>query len=150
VDDPEMSLQSTAALGLSPLHVGSGNGSSLEETSRSPAFCCLMRLSFRSCLAISCSLCCALRAARCLSAAALSRLKIASSGREALADTRCVHFSCENKERASQPSLEVTEKTNSKPKKPRLTKSLPEEAETYQSIGPSLGSIGRSRTGGHE
>jgi hypothetical protein len=48
VDDPDMSLQSTAALGSSPLHVGSGDGSSSEEMPRSPAFRRLMRLSFRS------------------------------------------------------------------------------------------------------
>jgi hypothetical protein len=47
-----MLLQSTAALAKSLLHCGSGDGSSLEETSRSLAFCLLMRLSFRSCLAI--------------------------------------------------------------------------------------------------
>jgi hypothetical protein len=45
-DDPDMSLQFTAVLGTSPLHDGSGDGSSLEETPRSPAFCLLMRLSF--------------------------------------------------------------------------------------------------------
>jgi hypothetical protein len=61
VDDPDMSLQSTAALAMLPLHDGSGNGSSLEEMLRFPAFCLLMRLSFRSHLAISHSLCCALR-----------------------------------------------------------------------------------------
>jgi hypothetical protein len=32
----------------------------------------------------------------------------------------------------------------------KINKKLAGEAETYQSIGPSLGSIGRSRTGGHE
>jgi hypothetical protein len=32
VDDPDMSLQSTAALATSPLHDGSDDGSSLEET----------------------------------------------------------------------------------------------------------------------
>jgi hypothetical protein len=112
VDDPDMSVQSTATLGSSPHHVGSGDGSSLEETWRSPAFGRLIRLSFRSRLAISRSLCCALHAARCLSAAAWFRLKITSSGRGALADTRCTHFSCENKGRANQPSSEDPEKTN--------------------------------------
>jgi hypothetical protein len=80
-DDPDMSLLSTTALAMSPLHDGSDNGSSLEETPRSPAFRLLMWLSFRSRLAISRSLCCALRAARRFSAAALFRLKIASSRR---------------------------------------------------------------------
>jgi hypothetical protein len=112
VDDPDISVQSTATLGSSPHHVGSGDGSSLEETWRSPAFRRLIRLSFRSRLAISRSLCCALHAARCLSAAAWFRLKITSSGRDALADTRCTHFSCENKGRANQPSSEDPEKTN--------------------------------------
>jgi hypothetical protein len=139
VDDPDMSLQSTAALVSSPLHVGSGDGSSLEEMPHSPAFRCLMRLSFRSHFVISRSLCCTLRAARRLSAIALFRLKITSSKRGALAGTRCAHFSCENKKRASQPSLEVHEKTNSKPRKPRSTKSLLEEATTYNFLGPLVG-----------
>jgi hypothetical protein len=56
VDDPNMSLQSTAALATSPLHDGSGNGSSLEEMSRFPAFHLLMQLSFQSDLVISYSL----------------------------------------------------------------------------------------------
>jgi hypothetical protein len=65
-----MSLQSTAVLGSSPLHTGGGDGSSSEETLRSPALWHLMRLSFRAHFAISFSLCCALHAARRLSAAA--------------------------------------------------------------------------------
>jgi hypothetical protein len=69
----------------------------------------------------------------------LFRLKITSSKRGALAGTRCAHFSCENKKRASQPSLEVHEKTNSKPRKPRSTKSLLEEATTYNFLGPLVG-----------
>jgi hypothetical protein len=89
-----MSLQFTAVLAMSPLHDGSGDGSSLEEMLRSPAFLLLMRLSFRSRLAISRSLCCTLRAARRLSATALFRLKIASFGRGALAGTRCAHLKC--------------------------------------------------------
>jgi hypothetical protein len=87
-----MSLQSTAALGSSPLHASAGDGSSSEETLRSTAFRRLMRLLFRSHFAISNSLCCTLRAARRLSAAAWLRLKIASSGRGAFADTRWAHF----------------------------------------------------------
>jgi hypothetical protein len=96
-----MSLQFIAVLGTSPLHNGSGDGSSLEEKLCSPAFLRLMRLSFRSRLVISHSLCCALHAARCLSAAAWFRLKIASSGRGALDGTRCAHLSCQNKGRKS-------------------------------------------------
>jgi hypothetical protein len=46
VDDPDMSLQFTATLGSSSLNVGSGDGSSLEETPCSPAFRRLMRSSF--------------------------------------------------------------------------------------------------------
>jgi hypothetical protein len=87
-DDPVMSLQSTATLATSPLHDGSGDGSSLEETPSSPAFRLLMRLSLRSRLAIWHFLCCVLRTARRLSVAALFRLKIASSGRGTLAGTR--------------------------------------------------------------
>jgi hypothetical protein len=40
-----MSLQSTVSLATLPLHDGSGDGSSSEETSSSPAFRLLMRLS---------------------------------------------------------------------------------------------------------
>jgi hypothetical protein len=83
-----MSFQSTAALATSPLHDGSGDGSSSEETPSSPAFRLLMRLLFRSRLAIWHFLCCALRAAHRFSASALFWLKIASSGRDALAGTR--------------------------------------------------------------
>jgi hypothetical protein len=36
-DDPDISLQSTAMLGASLLHDGSGDGSSSEETPHSPA-----------------------------------------------------------------------------------------------------------------
>jgi hypothetical protein len=96
-DDPDISLQFTAALGASPLHDGSGNGSSSEETPCSPTFCLLMQLSFQLRLAIWRSLCCALRAARRLSAVALFQLKIASSGRGALARTRWVHFNSNDK-----------------------------------------------------
>jgi hypothetical protein len=104
VDDHDMSLQSTATLGSSLLHVDSDDGSSMEETSRSPAFRRLMRVSFRLRVAISRSLCCALCAVLRLSAAALFRLKIASSWRGALAGTRCAHFSCENREHTEQQS----------------------------------------------
>jgi hypothetical protein len=41
-----MSLQSTVALGSSLLHTSGGDGSSSEETLRSPALRRLMRLSF--------------------------------------------------------------------------------------------------------
>jgi hypothetical protein len=96
-EDPDMSLQSTAALATSPLHGGSVDGSSLEEMSLSPAFRLFMWLSFQSRLAISGSLCCALRAAHRLSAAALFRLKIASFGRGALAGTRWAHLNYNNR-----------------------------------------------------
>jgi hypothetical protein len=138
VDDPNMSLQSTAALATSPLHDISGDGSSLEETSRSPAFRLLMRLSFRSRLAILRSLSCALRAARHLSAAALFRLKITSSGRGALAGTRCAHLSCENKEWKSQQTSKVPEKT-SITIKAQINKTSSEETSTYQSLGSLVG-----------
>jgi hypothetical protein len=60
-DDPDMSLQSTVALATLPLHNDSGDGSSLEEMSHSPAFRLLMRLSFRSRLAISLFMLCLAR-----------------------------------------------------------------------------------------
>jgi hypothetical protein len=47
-DDTDMLLQSTAALATSPLHEGSGDGSSSEETPRSPSFRLLLRLSLQS------------------------------------------------------------------------------------------------------
>jgi hypothetical protein len=93
-----MLLQSTAALATSPLHDGSGDGSSSEETPRSPAFCLLVRLSLLSRLAIWHFLCCALRTARFFSAAAWLWLKIASSGRGTLAGTRWAHFDCNDKD----------------------------------------------------
>jgi hypothetical protein len=102
-DDPDMSLQSTAALGTSPLHDGSGDGSSLEETPSSTAFCLLMRSSFRLRLAISRSLCWALRAARRLSAAALFLLKIASSGRGALPERGGYTSTTTTRRRKNQP-----------------------------------------------
>jgi hypothetical protein len=105
-DDPDISLQSTAALGALPLLDGSGDESSSEETPCSLAFCLLMRLSFRSRLAIWRSLCCALCAARRLSAAALFRLKIASFGRGALAETRWVHFNCNDKKAEKSARVE--------------------------------------------
>jgi hypothetical protein len=92
-----MSLQSTVALATLPLHDGSGDGSLSEETSSSPAFRLLMRLSLRSHLAIWRFLCCALHAVCLFSAAALFRLKITSSGRGVLAGTRWVHFNYNDK-----------------------------------------------------
>jgi hypothetical protein len=59
-----MLLQSTAALATSPLHEGSGDGSSSEEMPSSHAFHLLLRLSLQSRLAIWRFLCYALRAAR--------------------------------------------------------------------------------------
>jgi hypothetical protein len=69
-DDPDILLQSTAALATSPFHDGSGDGSSSEETPCSPALRLLLRSSLRSRLAIWRFLCCALHAARLLSTAA--------------------------------------------------------------------------------
>jgi hypothetical protein len=104
-DDPDISLHSTTALGALQLHDGSSDGSSSEDTPRSPTFHLLMQLSFRSRLAIWLSLCCALRAPRRLSAAALFRLKITSSGRGTLAGMRWVHFNCNDKK--AEKSVEV-------------------------------------------
>jgi hypothetical protein len=87
-----MLLQSTVALASSLLHNGSGDGSSLEETSSSPAFRLLMLLSLRSHLAIWRFLCCALRATRLFFTVAYFWLKVASSERGTLAVTRWVHF----------------------------------------------------------
>jgi hypothetical protein len=65
-----MLLQSIAALATSPLHDGSGDRSSSEETPSSPALRLLMRPSLRSRLVIWHFLCCALRAARLFSVTA--------------------------------------------------------------------------------
>jgi hypothetical protein len=70
----------------------------------------LMRLLFRSRLAILCSLCCALRTARRHSVTALFRLKIASSGRGALAGTRWEHSTATTKGRRCQPEWKTSEK----------------------------------------
>jgi hypothetical protein len=51
-DDPNMLLQSIAALATSPLQDGSGDRSSSEETLVSPAYSLLLRSSLRWCLAI--------------------------------------------------------------------------------------------------
>jgi hypothetical protein len=83
-----------------------------------------MRLSFQSRLAISYSLCCTLRAARRLFAAALFRLKITSSGRGTFPSTWCAHFDYKRKEWVNQQSSEDLEKTNARPKKPSFTKNL--------------------------
>jgi hypothetical protein len=101
-----MSLQSTATLATSPLHDGSGDGSSLEETPHSPAFHLLTRLSFRSRLAISRSLCCVLHVARRLSATALFWLKITSSGRGASAGMRCTHLNYNDKKAEESVGVE--------------------------------------------
>jgi hypothetical protein len=92
-----MLLQSTAVLATFPLHEGSGDGSSTEETPSSPAFRLLLRLSLRLRLAIWCFLCCILRVACLFSVAACFWLKIASSERGALAGTRWAHFNCDDK-----------------------------------------------------
>jgi hypothetical protein len=63
--DPNMPLQSTSTLGLSPLHAG-GGGSSLEKTFASPTLRCSMRSSFQSRLVISFSLCRVLTVVKCL------------------------------------------------------------------------------------
>jgi hypothetical protein len=65
-----MLLQSTAALATSPLHEGSGDRSSSEETPSSPALRLLLRSSLQSRLVIWRFLCCALSAVRLFSAAA--------------------------------------------------------------------------------
>jgi hypothetical protein len=65
-----MLFQSTMALATSPLHDGSGDGSSSEETPCSPALRLLLWSSLRSRLEIWRFLCCALCAARLFSAAA--------------------------------------------------------------------------------
>jgi hypothetical protein len=80
-----MLLQSIAALAMSPLQDGSGDGSSSEETPGSPAFRLLVRLLLLSRLVIWRFLCCALRTARLSSDVAFFWLKIASSGRGTLA-----------------------------------------------------------------
>jgi hypothetical protein len=117
-----MSLQSTAVLATSPLHDGSSDRSSSEETPRSPSFSLLMRLSFRSRLAIWRSLCCALCAAHRLSTAALFQLKIASSGRGALAGTRWVHYN--DKKAKGQPEQKPLRRSTSQQKHARSVEKI--------------------------
>jgi hypothetical protein len=133
-----MSLQSTAVLDTSPLHVRSSDGSLLEETSRSPTFRLLMRLSFRSCLVISHSLCYALRAARRLSAVTLFRLKIASSGRGALARTRCAHLNCKRRRRRARSVSKLPKKAGFAIESANQPK-LIEKTVTYQFLSPLVG-----------
>jgi hypothetical protein len=111
-DDLDMLLQSTAVLAISPLHEGSGDGSSSEETPCSLAFRLLLRLSLRSHLAIWCFVCCALCAARLFSTTACFWWKIASSGRGALAGTRWAHFNCDDKKHGDQLGKTHSEKIN--------------------------------------
>jgi hypothetical protein len=132
-----MLLQSTAALATSPLHDGSGDGSSSEETPSSPAFRLLVRLSLRSRLVIWHFLCCALRAARLFSAADCFWLKTASSGRGALAGTRWVHFSYDDK------------KTKRSTPRQKANETCREDERLTNFSVPALGSIG-SICDGHE
>jgi hypothetical protein len=142
-EGPDMSLQSTTALATSPLHDGSGDGSSLEETPRSPAFRLLMRLSFRSHLAISRSLCCALRAARRLSTAALFRFKIASSRRGALARTRCAHFNCNNNKVEKSVGAEDLREDQHHNEEHRTNEMYREDDDSH--LSPLVESIGSNR-----
>jgi hypothetical protein len=131
-----MSLQSTTALATSLLHDGSGDGSSLEETSRSPAFRLLIRLSFRSRLVISRSLCCALRVACRLSEAALFRLKIASSRSGALAGTRCAHLSCNDKKTEGSFGVGGLREDQHHNEEHRSTEIYPEDGDLQISQSP--------------
>jgi hypothetical protein len=70
-DDPDILLQSSAALATSPLRDGSGDGSSSEETPSSPAFCLLRWLSLRSRLVVWRFMCSTLRTMHLFSVAAL-------------------------------------------------------------------------------
>jgi hypothetical protein len=100
-------------------------------------------------LAISRSLCCALHAARHLSTAALFRLKIASSGRGALARTRCAHLSYENKMEDSA-NIEGPREDQHHDKKPRSIKTRRRRQRLTNISVPSWGTIGSNRAGGHE
>jgi hypothetical protein len=136
-----MSLQSIAALATSPLHDGTDDRSSLEETPRSPAFCLLMQLSFRSRLVISCSLCYALRAECHLSAAALFRLKIASSGRGTLAGARWLHFNCNNKSAEESVGAKGLREDRHQDKNTEQTGCI-EKTMTHKFLSPRRGASG--------
>jgi hypothetical protein len=135
-DDPDMSLQLTAALATSPLHDCSGDGSSSEDTPSTLAFHLLMRLSLRSRLAIWRFLCCALRTSCLFSAATLFQVKIASSGRGALAEMRCVHFNYNDKRHGGQPRKTSSEKINIMTKANKIHR---EEQTTYNFFCPCVG-----------
>jgi hypothetical protein len=103
-----------------------------------PTFRLLMQSSFRSCLAISRSLCYALRAARRLSTVALFWLKIASSGRGALAETRWVHFNCNNKRAEESAGAEGLRKDRHHNKNAEQTRCI-EEIVTHKFLFPLMG-----------
>jgi hypothetical protein len=102
----------------------------------------LMRLSFRSRLAISCSFCYAFRAACRLSAVALFRLKIASSGRGTLARTRCAHLNCNDKRTEDSVSVKGPQKDQHHNKKHRSTKTHREDDDLPISQTPRGGASG--------
>jgi hypothetical protein len=138
-----MLLQLIAVLATSPLHDGSGDGSSSEDTPSFPAFRLLVLLSLRSRLAIWHFLCCALRAARLFSSVAWFWLKITSSGRGALAGTRWEHFNYDDK---NTP--------RSTPRRPapqqRANQTCREDGQLTNFSVLALGSIGSICDGGHE
>jgi hypothetical protein len=82
-----------------------------------------------------------------LSATALFRLKIASSGRGALAGTRWAHFNYNDKRRGGQPGKTSSEKVNITTKANKIHQE--DKRLTTLSV-PTLGSIGSSCDGGHE
>jgi hypothetical protein len=83
-------------------------------------------------------LCCALRAARRLSVAALFRLKIASSGRGALAGTRWAHLNCNDKKVEGLAGVEDPGKTSNTAKNIDQPKSV-KKTVTYKFLSPLVG-----------
>jgi hypothetical protein len=81
------------------------------------------------------------------SIAALFWLKIASSGRDALAEMRWAHFNYNDKGHGGQPRKTSSEKINITTKANKIHR---EEKRLTTFSVPVLGSIGSSRDGNHE
>jgi hypothetical protein len=101
-----------------------------------------MRLSFQSRLVISRFLCCTLRTARHLSVASLFWLKNASSGRGALAGTRCAHLNCNDEKTEDSVSVKSPREDQHHNEKHRSTKTRREDGDLPISQSPRGGASG--------
>jgi hypothetical protein len=131
-----MLLQSTAALATLPLYDGWGDGSSTEETPRSPALRLLLRLSLRLRLAIWRFLFCALR------------------HRLILVEDRLLRERRLGRNKVGAFQLQQQERTKVKPEKifPRqkANRTCRDDGQLTNFSVPTLGSIRSIHDGGHE